>query len=320
MEAERPKTTEHNVVPVSGGKDSTATLLKAIDENAENLIAVMADTGNEHELTYEYIDYLEQTLKVPIRRVRADFSGRFAKRRDYLQSDRAVREWPEAARLRAIELMQPTGNPFLDLCMLKGRFPSRMAQFCTHELKVGPMMEQVSLPLLDGGKNRVVSWQGVRADESLARRDKPMWERDLGDDESGAGLWIYRPIIDWSAQDVFRYLAEHGVKPNPLYLQGMGRVGCMPCINAGKNELREIANRFPEHVERIAEWERIVAKVSKRSMATWFTAAGVENELITLETHGIHAKADWAKTARGGKQYLLFDESPACSSAYGLCD
>jgi Lon protease-like protein len=34
----------------------------------------------------------------------------------------------------------------------------------------------------------------------------------------------------------------------------MGRVGCMPCINCRKDELREIALRFPETIERIERW------------------------------------------------------------------
>lgn len=315
----------YNVVSVSGGKDSTATLLKAIEENAENLVAVMADTGNEHPLTYEYISYLEQTLGVTIRYVTADFSEAFAHRRAYLDSAKAKRPgryfWPEEARLRAIELMQPTGNPFLDLCMLKGRFPSRKAQFCTDELKVGPLFAQVQEPLLDGGRNRVVSWQGIRANESLSRRDKPMWELDLGDPDSGAGLWLYRPIINWTAEQVFGYLAERGVRPNPLYLQAMGRVGCMPCINVNKRELREIANRFPEQLKRIEEWERIVAKVSKHGTATFFASVGgTPNDLITPETHGVYAKVDWARTVRGGSQYDLFQETEACSSSYGLCE
>jgi len=48
--------TSHNIVSVSGGKDSTATLLVAIALEAENLQAVFADTGNEQEQADQVFD------------------------------------------------------------------------------------------------------------------------------------------------------------------------------------------------------------------------------------------------------------------------
>ncbi|MGU4122019.1 phosphoadenosine phosphosulfate reductase domain-containing protein [Pseudomonas aeruginosa] len=61
---------QHNIVSVSGGKDSTATLLVAMAHQVPHLRGVFADTGNEHEheheLTLEYIDYLEQVTGVAI--------------------------------------------------------------------------------------------------------------------------------------------------------------------------------------------------------------------------------------------------------------
>ena len=47
------------IVPVSGGKDSTASLCLAIDKvGVKNVVPVFNDTGWEHPLTYEYLDYL----------------------------------------------------------------------------------------------------------------------------------------------------------------------------------------------------------------------------------------------------------------------
>ncbi|HID9945577.1 TPA: phosphoadenosine phosphosulfate reductase family protein [Pseudomonas aeruginosa] len=66
---------EHNITSLSGGKDSLATALLMKEREVENGMLVFADTGNEHDLTYEYLDYLEQVLPFPLRRVRADFTS-----------------------------------------------------------------------------------------------------------------------------------------------------------------------------------------------------------------------------------------------------
>ena len=307
-----------NIVNVSGGKDSTATLLLALERNAPNLRAVFADTGHEHPFTYEYIEYLEQTLKVPIERVKGDFSRQIARKRQTVTDT-----WEEPMRSAALEVLHPTGNPFLDLCLWKGLFPSSGVRFCTEFLKVKPInaLQEAALETAD----RVVTWLGVRADESAARADALEWEREFGPaDDPEAGMWKHRPIVTWTAAEVFAYISSKGLRQNPLYTQGMGRVGCMPCIMVRKSELSEIAKRFPAEIDRVERWERLVAKCSKREAAT-FVAAKVTNaahkEDITTETHGIRSAVEWANTSRGGKQFAFdFADGGGCSSLYGLCE
>jgi len=230
---------------------------------------------------------------------------------------------------RVLEVLQPTGNPFLDLCLWKGRFPSANARFCTSELKHLPIEEDMVKPLLES-YDAVVSWQGVRADESLQRAHLQTYDVNVGTWEpQPSGLLIYRPIVDWTADDVFAMHSKHGIEPNPLYKQGMSRVGCMPCIHARKNELYQIGTRFPEQIERIAEWERLVSEASKRGSATMMPVfdheQGARNRRDTIHytTDGIHQAVKWSKTVRGGQQPTLFgsDESQSsCESVYGLCE
>lgn len=312
----------YNVVSVSGGKDSTATLLLALERGAENIKAVFADTGNEHQLTYDYIEYLEEFTGIPIQRVKADFSARIARKRQYVQTHWAADGVPQHLIDRAVAVLQPTGNPFLDLCIWKGRFPSSKAQFCTQELKISPILQQVFIPLLSAEDTQdVYSWQGVRHDESLRRSTLPET------DEVMDGLFNYRPILSWSVDQVFEFIKTCGCEHNPLYLMGMGRVGCMPCVNCTKAELKQIALRFPEVVARIEEWELIVSEVSKRGCSTFFPAVNDptvhRSDLITPQTHGIRRMVSWANTRRGGRQFDLEDFNKldvGCSSAYGLCD
>ena len=48
INSDKETTMEHNIVSISGGKDSTATLAVAVVREVDNLQAVFADTGNEH--------------------------------------------------------------------------------------------------------------------------------------------------------------------------------------------------------------------------------------------------------------------------------
>ena len=70
--------TEHNIASISGGKDSTATLLVARELEVPNLSGEFADTGHEHPATYDYVHYLAEATGVPIRWVRADFARQIA--------------------------------------------------------------------------------------------------------------------------------------------------------------------------------------------------------------------------------------------------
>lgn len=314
-----------HVVSVSGGKDSAATLLIAIKRfGLHRVQAIFCDTGNEHEAVYQYLDYLERALKIRINRLSSSFNDEIAAKRLFIARDqrrgrdkhgRRLR-WSNKAKRRALAVLHPTGNPFLDLCLWKGRFPSRKAQFCTEQLKRDPAVA-FQLDLVDQGYT-VVSWQGVRRDESLNRRHALQFER------IGPRMYAYRPLVEWSAQQVFDYCARAGIQPNPLYLQGCSRVGCMPCINTNKNELREIAARFPEHIERIAEWEALVSGASKRCFSTFMADADDRKDRRAIfASLNIHARVQWAKTSRGGTQYDLLAgliEPTACSSAYGLCE
>ena len=317
---------EVNVISLSGGKDSTALALLAVEREAPNLRFVFADTGHEHKLTYEYLDYLE-TIFGPITRLRANFDDRIAHKREVVNTKWRKDGVSEEKIERALAVLHPTGNPFLDLCLWKGRFPSTRRRFCSEELKHHPIDKYLTGLLREF--DQVFSWQGVRRDESWQRSSLVEEE----DHPTQQGLTWYRPILDWKAKDCFAMHDHYGVDYNPLYAQGMGRVGCMPCIHATKNEFFEIARRFPEEIKRVAEWERIVSQGAKRDVSTFMDARvtakfiskdwTVDKENIAVDTHGIEVYAQYASTAHGGRQYDLIkstEEIPMCSSIYGLCE
>jgi 3'-phosphoadenosine 5'-phosphosulfate sulfotransferase (PAPS reductase)/FAD synthetase len=304
-----------HLVNVSGGKDSTACYLLAL-ESGRPFRAVFADTGNEHEAVYEYIAELPRLTGGPvIETVRADFTRQLAKHREYVLAKWTEQGIADDIVQEAAALHEPTGNPYLDLCILKGRFPSRMAQFCTSELKEIPITTQVVGPMLKAGP--VLQWLGIRADESRNRAKQPRFNRH----ESGSYLW--RPIFRWTVADVWKQHSKHGIAPNPLYALGMGRVGCMPCINCRKSELRAIADQFPEHVERIERWEAVVSHANKRRASTFFPAVTDPMDSERNWFAGIRTIVEWSRTGRGGRQFDLFFQQQAgggCSSDLGLCE
>jgi len=322
-------TTKH-LVSVSGGKDSTATLAMAIElHGLENVMAVFADTGNEHESTYDYVRYLETVAGVQFKWLKADFTDWWWTKRKYIAEKWPLpkKGWPSGVpqsvvdRALAVFDKGPTGNPYLDLCIIKGRFPSRMAQFCTQYLKTEPLTEYAMELIEQHGS--VWSWQGIRLDESHSRKSRLQGTGACvkGFEVVGGGLYVHRPILRWKAADVFDAHRIAGFKPNPLYSLGADRVGCMPCINAGKDEILNISKRFPDHIDRIAEWEEIVSLVSKRNAATFFATPG-ENE-TAMERGNVRKVVEWSQTQRGSKTMdwiRVLEEPKACASSFGLCE
>jgi 3'-phosphoadenosine 5'-phosphosulfate sulfotransferase (PAPS reductase)/FAD synthetase len=213
------------VASVSGGKDSTETAFRAIEAvGIERCRFVFADTGNEHELTYDYVNgYLPSVLGAPVETVRADFGREIASKRIYCETTWPVKGVPPEIVRRALSVLHPTGNPFLDLCIWKGRFPSRMAKFCTQYLKRLPLDRYLIDRMAEGFD--VESWRGVRRDESHRRRNASTRERPA------EGWTIVQSVAELSSTEVIESILRHGVKLTPLYSMAMRRVGCKPSWN-----------------------------------------------------------------------------------------
>jgi phosphoadenosine phosphosulfate reductase len=87
--------------------------------------------------------------------------------------------------------------------------------FCCAENKVEPL--QRALP----GKRAWVS--GLRRDQGPSRAGTPVVLPTAG------GPTKVHPLVDWTARDVYQYLAAHGVPEHPMFEQGYVSIGCAPC-------------------------------------------------------------------------------------------
>ena len=276
------------VVGVSGGKDSTAVCLHLIHNLGyapEEFDRSFLDTGWEDKSTYQYLDYLETKIG-KIKRLKANIL--IKKHHNHI---------------RYFEKKLGYESPMIRLMFEYENFPRSFVRWCTRKLKIEPLKKYYDT--LDFDPTNVV---GIRKEESQAR--KKLSEHDWSD---FLDCNVWRPIINWKENQVIEIHKKHQVEPNPLYLQGSDRVGCYPCINSNKKEIRKLTK---ERIELIHEIETRINKIRKekgKEAAGFFKTTDRNKTLI-------HDVVDWSKTARGGKQYLLFDtHEPSCVK-WGMCD
>ena len=73
------------------------------------------------------------------------------------------------------------------------------------------------------------------------------------------GKRVLNPIIDWTEEEVWRFIRTYGLPYCVLYDQGFKRLGCLGCPLAGtKNREREFA-RYPQYARAyIRAFDRMV--------------------------------------------------------------
>ena len=206
------KTTKKIIVSASGGKDSTATLITAIQKyGKDNVIGVFCDTGWEHPETYKYIEYLKDKTGVEI-----------------------------------ITIKNEKFNGIPDLIRHKKIFPSSIRRFCSIYMKVMPMINFLMKFCLDSPDTQIENWIGIRANESLKRQERygnltpndtfiygDIYDLTKKQAKILNNIKLRYPVVNLSANDIYKIIVNAGLDINPLYYKGQDRVGCYPCIMSG---------------------------------------------------------------------------------------
>lgn len=284
-------------VGISGGKDSTALLLWVIFESGipHHLIRVtFSDTGNEDPLTYAHLRLIHQRILAPFG--------------------------------IALVTLHPQDD-FFALALRKGRFPARVAQFCTIELKIEPLKAWLREQWREGIETVILNGKrvGESAERAKTMADQP--ERGFSD-YWGCEEWM--PLREWTIDDVFAIHRKYDFPLNPLYAMGASRVGCWPCINCGKREIRLVAKHRPEKIEFIRSVEEKF-KAEQGRTCTFFHAKTAPKQYRTetyTDSDGVEWKTSpigeivkWAHTKRGGREPLTEpDQVTACFSKYQACE
>lgn len=335
-----------HIITFSGGKDSLATWLKMKGElKKENTVVVFCDTKWEHPFTYDYIEEIVEKL---------DAKDQFHV-------------------LRNKEVLG-----FEELVVLKTRFPSAKARFCTSVLKIEPMIDFI----LDEVKEHSIIYQGIRHEESnerskmneqctyfkyyfepyerndwilerllkrkktlpVRRKIKKLQERidkgkldpkyytyrkeDVFEYCKKYNTDVKRPVIYLTAKEVIQIILDHGLKPNPLYYMGSGRVGCYPCIYVTHNEFWGIINNDYWVIDKIS-------KIEKANSTTFFAPNYIPKRYhsgLTTNKEGEEVSFCWITDV---VKYLqdkysqadLFEEidneeveEKGCMSAFNICE
>lgn len=120
---------------------------------------------------------------------------------------------------KGVEIIHPKIS-FMGLVAKKGA-PTRRARFCCSELKEYKVLDRAI--------------QGIRRCESSARKERykePEICRVYGKDEK---VKVYLPLLDWTDEDVERFVSERNIQCHPLYYDESGhfhverRLGCIGC-------------------------------------------------------------------------------------------
>lgn len=92
-------------------------------------------------------------------------------------------------------------------------------QACCFIRKVAPLKRALQ------GKKVWIT--GLRAGHSTNRRDFQKIEWDATN-----SILKYNPLLDWSMEDLIRYIKKHQVPYNSLHDKGFPSIGCQPCTRA----------------------------------------------------------------------------------------
>lgn len=214
-----------HVVSLSGGKDSTAMLLRMLEEGMRADIILFCDTGLEFPEMYRHLEKLEHYTGREITRVCPQ------EKFEYYLLEQEITAKRDTAYSRANGLQR------------KGRsWPGPRMRWCTKNLKDIPR-EQFLRPLRR--KFNVIEYVGIAADEGyrLERRNNR---------RSGCR----HPLVEWgmTEADCLRYCYERGFDWDGLY-RLFDRVSCWCCPLQSLKELRMLYRHFPKLWEQLKDWD-----------------------------------------------------------------
>ncbi len=233
---------------VSGGKDSQAAALaawRALDwaGHAGPRLLIHSDLGVvEWNDSLPICEELAEALGANLAVVRRPAGGLMERWESRWESSRR-----RYASLETVRLVLPWSTPKL--------------RFCTSELKTHVIIPELrrrfpGLPILNV--------TGIRRAESSARAKASALSMSAPASARHGELWDWRPIVDWSVDDVFATIRSNRLRAHPAYSTwGSTRVSCRFCIMGSLPDLVASA-AHPDHA---GLYRRMVALEARSTFA-----------------------------------------------------
>jgi 3'-phosphoadenosine 5'-phosphosulfate sulfotransferase (PAPS reductase)/FAD synthetase len=141
-------------------------------------------------------------------------------------------------------------------------------RYCSSYLKID--VASIALANQERFNNsKTLTVSGERAEESSARRNLKIFERDRTDAREGAlrrHVDRYRLVHQWQEQEVWEIIARWRVNPHPAYRRSWGRLSCALCIFLNPNGWASAKVVLPEQFHEIAYYEKLFGKTIDRKI------------------------------------------------------
>lgn len=213
------------IVPLSGGKDSTALAVHLSQTHPEiRFEYVFSDTGAELPETYAYFDRLEHVLDAPVTKVSA---------------------------LELLGVSPKPGRTAFDLVLYEhfaGFLPSPRSRWCTRMLKIHPFEHYV-------GSDRAYSYIAIRADEQrkgyTGEGGRPVV---VSEKPNITPVYPFKDL-GYTLADIQHLLDESGLGL-PEYYSWRSRSGCYFCFYQQIAEWQGLSERHPDLFEKAKDYEQ----------------------------------------------------------------
>jgi 3'-phosphoadenosine 5'-phosphosulfate sulfotransferase (PAPS reductase)/FAD synthetase len=146
-------------------------------------------------------------------------------------------------------------------------------------MKVAPISRWIRNTFHAG---QVICAMGLRAQESSTRARKAMFtsRTDSTAPSKGRFVWNWLPIHDWTEQQVWEEIHQHGNLFHPAYGLGNQRLSCALCVLASLNDLLNGAIHNPDAYRELCRIEAVTGY----SFRPKFWLSDLQPQLLPAET------------------------------------